>query len=368
MKRVLSIIATACELEITHLTRNPLLVTLTVVQAITFLFLVSLFGMTGANAPTAIIDNDRDGRAQAFIESLRLAHNSFSLVRRMDEKQAMDALQHGNLVAMIIIPKKFSSSIMMRKPTELKVVVDNIDTDMTEDIQRALPSAIVSYGTSQHLPYLSVEVEEKDLIDHDTDFVKYMIASSLVLAAFIISATLSASTVAREYQNKTSVLLALSPVHPILPMSGKLIANGLFSCIVLALPVAVAIFAYGISPVYPLEMVAALLTCVVTFACMGAALGTVLKNTMPIAPLIFGFSLALFMISGSYEPERFDGNLIWSIAHFSPIYYGVGIIEHSVHNLMVTPESVLMNWCALIAWAFFFMLIALFNASREVRQ
>lgn len=368
MSRILSVIGTACKLEMAHLARSRLLVTLTVVQAITFLFLVSLFGMTGANAPTAIIDNDRGGRAQAFIEDLRIAHNSFSLVHGMDEKQAMDALQHGNLVAAITIPRGFTSSIIGHKHIDLKVLVDNIDTDMTEDIQRALPSAIVAFAKRQHLPYCDVSVDETDLIDHDTDFVKYMIASSLVLAAFIISCTLSATAVAREYQIKTAVLLSLSPVHPLLPLAGRLLANCLFSCLVLLLPVAVAVCAYGIIPVAPLEMVAALITCVITFACMGAALGSILKHTMPIAPVVFGLSLALFMISGSYEPERFDGNLIWTIAHFSPIYYAVGIIEHAVHGLIVTPEPVILNWLAMFAWALTFIFLALINAAKAVRQ
>ena len=368
MKRTLLIVATAFKLEMVHLSRSPLLVSLTLVQAITFLFLVSLFGMTGANAPTAIIDNDRGGRAQAFIEDLRSAHNSFSLVYGMDEKQAMDALQHGNLVAAITIPQGFSRSFSRHRSSDLKVVVDNIDTDMTEDIQRALPSAIVAFGRRQHLPYCDVTVEEKDLIDHDTDFVKYMIASSLVLAALIISCTLTATSVAREYQNKTAALLVLSPVHPLVPLAGRLLANSCFSSIVLAIPLMVAVLAFGIIPVNLSETLAALITCAFTFACMGASIGTLLRHTMPVVPLVFGISLALFMISGSYEPERFDGNLIWSIAHFSPVYYGVGIIEQAVHGLTVTPEPLAYNWSALIAWAFGFLLIAALSARQGVRQ
>lgn len=366
MIRFLQVIGGAARAELTQLSRSPLLVALTVVQAVTFLFLVSLFGMTGAMAPTAVINHDLGGRAGAFIQDLRLAHNSFAITTTMSEKQAMDALKHGNLVAMISIPKGFSFSIRSRQSTYIKAVVDNIDMDMIEDIQRALPSAIVAYGKRQKLPYIYVNVGETDLIDHDTGFISYLVASSLVLAAFIISCNLSAVAMAREYESHTALLLCLSPSHPLLPLLGRLLATSLFSLGALLPAVGVAVFAYGIVPKHPLEMTAALVTCVLTFACIGAALGVALKHTLPVASVVFGMALPLFLVSGSYEPERFDGNLIWTIAHFSPIYYAVGIVEHAVHGLRVTPESVSLNFIALALWALVFLCVAAFTARRGI--
>lgn len=366
MNKALQVVRAACQAEFIRLERSPLLVALTIVQALTFLFLVSLFGMTGAMAPTAVIDHDMGGRAQAFIEDLRLAHHSFAVTRSMNEKQAMDALKHGNLVAMITIPKHFSTLLACTKSTTIKVVVDNIDTDMTEDIQRALPSAIVAFGNRQRLPYINVGVEETDLIDHDTGFVSYLAASSLILAAFIISCNLSATAVAHEYESKNAILLCLSPHHPFLPLLGRLVADSIFCLAALTVPVGVVIIFYGIVPVHPLEMLAALGLCSFTFACIGAALGAVLKRTMPVASVVFGMALPLFLISGSYEPERFDGNAIWAIAHFSPIYYGVGIIEHAVHGLVVTPESVATNFAALVLWALAFLCLLALSARKGV--
>src|SRR5450759_4146554 len=158
--------------EFMQLKRSRLLVALTVVQAVTFLFLVSLFGMTGSRAPTAVIDYDQGVHARAFIEKLKSAHHSFA-VRTMDEAAAMDAIHHGNLVAMIIIPRGFTAAISRGQTIPLKVVVDNIDTDMTDDIQRALPSAIGAFGRGLRLPGIHAQTEEVDLIDHDTDFIPY---------------------------------------------------------------------------------------------------------------------------------------------------------------------------------------------------
>ncbi len=352
--------------ELIQLKQSPLLVILTVLQAITFIFLVSLFGMTGAMAPTALVDYDHGGRAQAFIQDLKDAHNSFAL-QPMTEKQAMEDLNHGKLVSMIVIPKKFTFAIASHRNTSIKVVVDNIDTDMTDDIQRALPSAITAFARRLDLPEIHVRTEEIDLIDHDTSFISYLIASALVLASFIISANLSAVAVAREFESGTASMLSLAPSHPLLPLMGRLLTTSTLAIAALLLTFLVAILGYGITPAHPLEMVAALLTCIFMFGCVGVALGALLKHTLPVSSLVFGIALPLYMISGSYEPERFDGNLIWTIAHFSPMYYAVGIIEHAVHNLKVTPESVGTNFMALAAWSLLFLGIAAISLRRGAR-
>ena len=365
MMAVWRAIAGGAAAEFIQLRRSPLLVALTVVQAVTFLFLVSLFGMTGARAPTALVDYDLGGRAQAFIQDLKQAHHSFT-IKPMSENQARDALEHGNLVSMIVIPRKFTYLISSRRNVSLEVVVDNIDTDMTADIQRALPSAIVAFGKRLNLPGIRVRVEETDLIDHDTEFIPYLVASALVLSAFIIAGNLSAVAVAREYESGTSTLLCLSPVHPLAPIFGRLLAVSLFSLATLVLSVCVAIFGYGIVPAHPLEMAFALAACVFIFGCLGAALGAALKYTLPVSSIIFGLALPLFLVSGSYEPERFDGNLIWGIAHFSPVYYAVGIIEHAVHNLKVTPETVGQNFLALGMFGLFFLCLAAWSVKKGI--
>jgi ABC-type multidrug transport system permease subunit len=358
MRPEFEIVRAACLAELIQLRRSPLLIILTSVQALTFIFLVSLFGMTGAMAPTAIIDDDRGGRAQAFIQDLHDAHHSFSLITTMSSAEALNALKHGNLVAMITIPKKFTFNVLSRRNTAINVVVDNIDTDMTEDIQRALPSAIVAFGRRLHLPNRHVQVEETDLIDHDTGFISYLVASSLVLAAFIIACNLSAVAVAREFENRTAVLLNLCPSNPLFVLLGRLLGSSAFSFAALLPAVAVAVFGFGLIPVHPLETMLCLLLCVFSFAALGAALGACLKRTLPVASLVFGMALPFYLVSGSYEPERFDGNLIWTIAHCSPVYYAVGIIEHAIHGLRVTPESTGLNFAILIAWAAVFLGIA----------
>lgn len=351
--------------EFIQLSRSPLLIVLTGIQAVTFIFLVNFFGMTGAFAPTALIDKDKGYYAKAFIRNLENAHHSFNL-KYMDEQAAMKAVKQGKLVAMITIPEGFSEAIDNGETIPLNVVVDNLDTDMTADIQRALPSAISAFGREFHLPGIHVQTAEYDLIDHDTGFIPYLIVSALALSAFIISGILGAVTVAREFESETAKLLIISPVHPLIPLIGRILATNTVSICTMLAAAGIVIVGYGVNPVHPLELAGALLMFVIIFGWIGAALGAALKRVLPVASLIFGISLPMFLFSGTYEPERFDGNVIWGLAHFTPLYYAVGILEHAVLDLRVTPETVFINFLALGGWAILSLAVIHFFVRRNI--
>ncbi|MFL5658292.1 MAG: ABC transporter permease [Ktedonobacteraceae bacterium] len=357
MNALFSVLLASFRAEILQLVRARLFLALTIVQAVTFLFLVSLFGMTGSRAPTAILDEDHGPYAKAFISQLVAAHHSFDL-RPMDEASALDALHRGSLVAIITIPKDFSYAIAHEKETTIHVSVDNVNTDMTADIERALPSAIVAFGKQHRLPGIRLQAIEVDLINHDTGFIPYLVVSGLALDAFIIASILSAMAVAREFETGTIKFLAVAPVHPLLSLLGRMLATDLIASAAMVLPVALAVFGYGISPLHPLEMMGVMLLCIAIFGCIGVAIGTVLRQTLPVVSLVFGLGFPFYLCSGSLEPQRFDGNLIWALAHVSPVYYAVGLLEQAFHGLQVTPETSWVNFVALLGWAVLMLLLA----------
>jgi ABC-type transport system involved in multi-copper enzyme maturation permease subunit len=349
--------------EFAQLRRARLFVALTIVQAITFLLLVTLFGLTGSRAPTAVVLSDKGPLAGEFLGTLKTAHHSFALTK-MSLPVAMKKLRHGEIVAVINIQAGFTDSISRQKTTVINVAVDNVDTDMTDDIQRALPSAIVAFGRERKFPGITVHTDETDLVDHDTGFIPYLVVSGLILDVFVIAGILGAIAVAREFESGTVNYLRLAPHLPMVPIAGRIAAAVVVSLLAMLLPVLIVILCYGVVPNHPLEMIAALILCTITFAGFGAALGAVLKRTLPVASLVFGLALPLYMCSGSLEPSRFDGSLVWFIAHFSPVYYAVGVFEHAFHSLQVTPETVGVNVAALVFWA----AISIYTASAMITR
>lgn len=335
--------------EILQLRRSPLFVFLTIVQAITFLLLVSLFGLTGSSAPVALICKDTGPYARTFISTLESTHHSFDL-KEMDLASATAALHRGDLVGILTIPEDFSQSVLFGKDVTIRIDIDNVNTDMTDDVQRGLPSAIVRFGQQLHLPDLHVRVVEQDLIPHDTGYIAYLVVSGLVLNAFVIAGILSATAIAREFESGTIKLLSLAPTSAFFPLAGRAAATTVFAGGALLLPLAIVVFGYRIVPVHPMAAVGALMLCTALFSCLGIVLGALLKRTVPVASLIVGMSLPLYLCSGALEPERYDGEKLWILGHLSPVYHAVGVVQMAFHGLKVTPESTSVNILALACW------------------
>jgi ABC-2 type transport system permease protein len=356
MKHIFSALIGSYRVEIIQMVRSPLLVFLTIVQAITFLVLVSLFGLTGSWAPTAIINNDTGQYSKIFINDLKAAHHSFRL-KSMSQELAQQLISEGKIVAIITIPQGFTQGIMQGQTMPVNVTVDNVNEDMTEDIQRALPSAVASFANGLHFPGIRVHVKENDLLPYDTSFIQYLIVSALALDAFVVAGILGAVAIAHEYESETFKLLTLSPITPLIPFVGRILAADTIAFCGILVSAIIVVAGYKVVPIHPLEAIGALFACVIIFGCVGAVVGVILKRTLPISALIFGLALPLYIDSGALQPERFSGNLIWLLGHLSPIYYAVGILEHAFHGFRVTPEPISLDFLLLIIWTIFMIMI-----------
>src|SRR6266566_5076465 len=269
----------------------------------------------------------------------------------MDAQHAHQALRRGDVAAVLTIPPGFSRSIVEHRMIRIPFRVDNVNADLTDDVERGIPSVAVNFARENRLPGIRVAPAEVDLVRREADFVPYLVISALALDAFVVAGILAATSVAREFETRTLAYLKLSPTHPLVPLAGRLLATGAVSAVAVAVAALLVVAGYGVTPQNPAELAAGLLLCVVIFSCVGAGLGTLVRRTLPLSALIFGLALAFYLDSGSLEPARFYGNRLWVVAHTSPVYYAVGILQHAVHGIQVTPETVPVNFAALIGWA-----------------
>jgi ABC-2 type transport system permease protein len=354
----------SASVELRQLARSRVLVAFTLLEAITFLLLVSLFGLTGSRAPTALVDLDRGPLAASMATYLQRAHHSFAL-RPMSEHEALDELRTGRIVAAITIPSGFGQAVATGQTVVLPVQVDNVDIDLTDDIQRAVPSAVAAFGRANGFPGIRVVASEQDLIAHDTGFIPYLVISALALDALVVAGVLGAVALTREFEADTMTQWRLAPVNSGWLLAGKLLASAAVSSVAIGVATAIVLLGYRISPVHVLATFGALLLCVAIFTCLGACIGALLRRSLPVAALLFGIALPLYIDSGALEPERFDGNLVWSVAHATPVYFAVGVLESAVHGLRVTPEPVVANVAILLGWALVGVLVTSTVVSRR---
>ena len=336
--------------EIQQLRRSRLLIVLTIAEAVTFLVLVSIFGLTGNHVPTAVVNRDGGKLSHQWAQEMSATYHTYG-IRYMNAHAAEEALSEGDVAAILWIPAGFSQHMAQHTMIRIHFVVDNVNADLTNEAELGISPAARAFAVANRFPGIRVVTTEKDVVKHEVGFIPYLVVSALALAAFVVAGTLAASAVAREFETRTLAYLKLSPTHPLVPLAGRLLATGAVSAIAVAVAALLVVAGYGVIPAHPAELAAGLALCVVIFSCLGAAIGTLVRRTLPLSALIFGLALAFYLDSGSLEPARFYGNRLWVVAHTSPVYYAVGILQDAVHGIQVTPETIPINFAALIGWA-----------------
>jgi ABC-2 type transport system permease protein len=350
MRATLTALGGGFRAEIQQLRRSRLLIVLTIAEAVTFLILVSIFGLTANHVPTAVVDRDGGKLAHQWAQTMAATYNTYG-VRYMDASSAEQALARGDVAAILSIPADFSQHMAHHTMIRIHFQVDNVNADLTNEVELGIPPAARAFAVANHFPGIRVVTRETDLVRHEVGFIPYLVVGALALAAFVVAGTLAASAVAREFEARTLAYVKLSPVHPLVPLGGRLLATGAVSAAAVGVAALLVVTGYGVTPAHPAAMAAGLLLCVVIFSCIGAGIGTLVRRILPLSALIFGLALALYLDSGSLEPARFYGDRLWVIAHTSPVYYADGLLQYAVHDLRVTPETISVNFAALIGWA-----------------
>lgn len=324
--------------------RNPLTAILVLLLPINLLLLLSLFALTGYQAPTALVMREDTPLARSYVQALRDTHNSFEL-RPMTLDKARRELKAARLVAVIEVPAGFDARVRAGQTVPVNLTLDNVNLDMAEDVRRAIPAAAVIFAERNAFPEVRITADLRNLLPKDTGYVEYLGVSAVALAACIAGAVLGGTVTAREWELGTARLAQLTPGGAAAVLAGRLSAATLVGIVASSVTALIVWFGYGVQPQHPL-LVGATLVCTV-FACtmLGGLVGAGLRRVLPVAPLLVGALLPFYLDSGALEPQRFDGPWLFALAHLAPTYYAVGAMEYAYHGLVVTPES---RWLLLI--------------------
>lgn len=163
------------------------------------LILLSLFVIGGGYAPTAVVMEDTGPYAQQFYHAMSTAH-SFVL-QKVSAPQASDLMQSGRIVAVVTIPADFDARIRQNQPVQVGVEINNLNTDFTNDIQRAVPLSITSFYAKAFPHLVTVVPVEHDFYQQDTDYIPYLTVSILVIGMVLGGVLLSGTAAAREWEH-----------------------------------------------------------------------------------------------------------------------------------------------------------------------
>ena len=330
---------------------------------VNFLILMSLFVLAGSNAPTAVVMQDSGPYAQKFYDAMSHAH-SF----RLQQTTAQDAramLQAGQIVAVVTVPTDFDSKIQQSEPVQVNVEINNLNTDFTDDIRRAVPLSITSFYAKSFPNIVTISAREHDFYPHDTDYIPYISVSILVLGLAVGGLLQAGIATAREWDKETIKEVLLSPASRLAVITGKMLAAISMSLISTVVVLVVLIFVIGVYPAHWGEVVGFTLLSLVLFTACGMLFGTLLKKTLPVTALALGISVPLFFLSGAFGPLSLNTKVIQVIAQIFPLYYAIVLQQHAFHNFILNSYGLNMNILILCGYIVGLLALALIALRRS---
>jgi ABC-type multidrug transport system permease subunit len=282
--------------------------------------------------------------ARSYVQALEDTHNSFEL-RPMSLAEGQRQLKRAQLVAVLEIPAGFDAGVRAGRTMPVVLTLDNVNLDMAEDVRRALPAAAVIFAERNGFPEVRITADLRNLLPRDTGYVEYLGVSAVALAACVAGAVLGGTVTAREWELGTARLAQLTPGGAGAVLAGRLGAATLVGVVASSITGLIVWFGYGVHPHNALLVLTAIVCTVFACTMLGGLVGAYLRRVLPVAPLLVGTLLPFYLDSGALEPQRFDGEWLFALAHLAPTYYAVGVMEYAYHGLVVTPEP---RWLLLV--------------------
>ncbi len=312
------------------------------------LVLMSLFVLAGSNAPTAVVMEDTGSYAQAFVTAMSQAH-SFRLIPAT-ASDAARKLAAGQIVAVVTIPANFDAALAKNQPVVLDVAINNLNTDFTNDIRRAIPLSITSFYAKTFPNLVSVTVRETDNHPHDTDYIPYLSVSILVIALMIGGLLQSGPASASEWEHGTIKELLLSPAGRWAIITGKMLGSFLVGLGSTAIILLVLIFVVGVRPDHWVEVLGYTALSLVLFNSLGVLIGNLIKQRMAVIALSMGISLPLFFLSGAFGPISFTTPAVQVFARIFPVYYQIVVFQHAFHSFTLNTLGQGANLLVLVGY------------------
>jgi ABC-2 type transport system permease protein len=326
-------------------------------RPVLLLILISLIAVSGGLDPTAVVMDDTGPYAQQFYAALAQAH-TFQL-QKASRQEAHDLLASGRILAVVTIPEDFDRRLSQKQAVEIPVQINNIESDLANDIRRGLPLSITLFYGKVFPHIVTVAPREYDLHAQDTDYIPYLTVAVLVLALMFAGLMQAGEPAAREWENATIKELLLSPASRFAIVIGKMLGAlmvGLLSIIVTLLLLIVII---GVWPVHFWEVIGFTLLTMLIFIAWGILLGTLIKRYRAFTLLALSSVLPLFVLSGSFGPISFL-NIpgIQVIAQSFPVYYAIVLMQHAFHGFDLNTYGTGLNVVILCAYTMLVLVLA----------
>jgi ABC-type multidrug transport system permease subunit len=322
---------TICKKDLRVWLRHPSNVAITVLPALALLAVSALSAGAVGRSPVALVTLDHGLRGQQMAQIIHQA----DLFRVSDATPTQAKASYHNLdvVAILTIPANFTQAVEAHQPAHIEVQINNLNTDFTNDIRRAVPDAITQFYQQQGggSP-IQVTLQEQNLRRQDIQLFQYS-AMPLLVLLLVVSGLVSCSlATADEWETRTIKELLLSPASSGAIITGKVL-TGFITTVALGVLVLGAGDLLGwVQPagVYWLPVLLILALVALFSTGLGVAIGALLQRIQSVGSVAIVIALYLFFLTGGTAVLAFDPAWLQTIATFVPLYYGRHALEMAI--------------------------------------
>ncbi len=297
---------------------------------------VLIFGYAVTNefrgASIAILDGAQDELSIELRQQL-VASGHFVITEEVANLADIDrAFRRGKIKMAVVIPPNFSESFFQQKNAGVQILSDGTDPNTATILLNYASSMITQFQVRKaQTPPLPIRVnaESRMVYNPELKSVYMFVPGVMALILTLVSAMMTALTLAREKELGTMELLLVSPLHPLLIIIGKVTPY-----IFLALINAVFILALGVH-VFGVPVkgsLAVLLALCLLFIITALALGILISTRTETQQAAMLTSLMMLMmptmlLSGFIFPVESMPKLLQWISTIIPAKYFIILLK-----------------------------------------
>jgi ABC-type multidrug transport system permease subunit len=316
---------------------------------------MSLFALSGSAAPTAIVLLDHGYYAQQFVTSMQKS-DSFRL-HVETAQQANAQLHQGTLVAVVTVPANFDSAVARNQPVQIPMQVNNIDQDLTDDVQRAIRLSVTTFYSQTNPQAVSIVTSEHDQYPSDTGYIPFLAITITVIALMVSGLLQAGNAAAREFEKGTIKELLLAPARPWAILLGRMLGAFLISLPAGVIVVGVVILVVGVPADFLLVVGVCLLNLAV-FVAAGTAFGLMIRDRSAFTILIRAIPVPLFFLSGVFAPLTFQTRAVYATGVWLPVHYAVVLEQLAFKGFRTGTLSPAIDALVLFGYVIVFVLLA----------
>jgi ABC-2 type transport system permease protein len=328
----------------------------TIILPINYNLLLILFVLSGSNAPTAVVMQDTGYYAQQFYNAMDHSY-SFAL-QQTSASTANKLMAEGEIVAIVTIPSDFDSRLLQGKRVQVGLLTNNLNTDMTDDVNRGLRLSVTTFYAHQFPNQVSVVPQEDDAYTRQIDYIPFLSVSVLVIGLLVGGLLQSGTSAARDWELATIKELLLSPAPRWAIVVGKTLGSGvmglLSSCIVLGFIVGVI----GDQPAHWGILALSILLMSTVFVAAGTLIGNLMRHRQTVTLLVRGVSVPLFFLSGVFNPVTYSTLGVIILSRLFPVHYAVVLEQYAFLNYHTNVLEIKQNMLVLLGFLLLFITLA----------